>query len=371
MTRFHFSGMCSLESVAIGAAHRACARLLPGINEVACSCCLRCKVHSGHHSQMSPAIRRRLQVGVLAPDAHEDLRTTLLISHPHEDVQCRQGSYLSAASIAALEEMQSHADLVALQALLRRRMLQLVNAADRLRASRASTFSLPRPAASRMTSEAGESSSTRARHCCRCRAPGMQSAGCARREHDQGTCMQVFLWSAGVQTVPCVVCKSDCRSAWCFCAVPSSVWRVCSAGSALCRLHPALVHIAFCGECYGQRGRVPVRIDNISSTPCVQLWTPTCRRACCVPASQRPCHVSPSRVQGSQMRTQKICPSARPGRVRKTRLIARTSQGCKTQPAHCSAGTHLAPGTVRCPCMTRCWSALLKQFCVHAGKSPL
>lgn len=97
-----------------------------------------------------------LQVGALEPNAHEDLKTTLLITHPHEDVVYKQGSYLSATAIAALAEMQTHAELLEAQQLIKQRMLQLVNAADRLRASRTQVVV---PAGGRASTDTAASSS--------------------------------------------------------------------------------------------------------------------------------------------------------------------------------------------------------------------
>lgn len=61
---------------------------------------------------------------------------TLLISHPHEDIVYRQGSYLSKDAIAALEDMQQHAELLKLQDIVKERIMQLVNTGARLRAKR-------------------------------------------------------------------------------------------------------------------------------------------------------------------------------------------------------------------------------------------
>jgi hypothetical protein len=77
----------------------------------------------------------------------------LLISHPHEDIVYKQGSYLSSDAIAALEDMQRHADLLEMQDVVKEKIMQLVNAGSRLRTKRLElcSESLPRPRGSQDT----------------------------------------------------------------------------------------------------------------------------------------------------------------------------------------------------------------------------
>jgi hypothetical protein len=107
---------------------------------------------------------RLIQVGALDPGAHEDLKTTLFISHPHEDVVYKQGSYLDRQSIADLEEMQTHQDLLVAQVLVKERVMQLVNAGARLRASRASRMVMTPPGHGRGSMDTPVSSGTGADH---------------------------------------------------------------------------------------------------------------------------------------------------------------------------------------------------------------